>query len=195
MKQTTTVGQQVYDLFQRFGNELYGEGCTQTSHAVQGGLLAQAQGLDDALVIAAFLHDIGHLYPLSLDKTHEKMGDYGIQAHDKWGEQFLRERGFSERVIVPVANHANSKRYLCTTRPQYLAELSPASVETMKYQGGLMDADEVKAFQQTPFYAESLTVRYLDDAAKQAHFTVTDAMLKGLCDLIDRHLAQPHTTT
>lgn len=190
MNAQLTAGQAVYELFQRFGNEAYGEGCTQTSHAVQGGLLALEKGLDDELVIAAFLHDIGHLYPLSLDDTHEKMGDYGIQAHDKWGEQFLREYGFSERVIVPVANHAATKRYLCTISPKYFAELSPASIETMKYQGGLMNETEVKAFEQTSFYEESITIRYLDDEAKLIDFTVTEATLKMLCGMVDKHIVQ-----
>lgn len=187
MENNQSVADKLYHLFNEYGNELYGEGCTQTSHAVQGGLLAQEKGLDDELVVAAFLHDIGHLYPLSLDESHEKMGSYGIQAHDKWGEQFLREHGFAERIIVPVSNHADTKRYLCTTRPKYFAELSPASVETMKYQGGLMNDAEVKQFEQTPFYEESITVRYLDDEGKIAHFDFSDTTLRGLCELAGKY--------
>lgn len=182
-----TISDTIYNLFHRFGDEIYGESCTQTSHAVQGGLLAQKKRLDDEIVVAAFLHDIGHLYPLSLDESHEKMGHYGVQEHDKWGALFLREYGFAERIIVPVEKHANSKRYLCTTRPDYLAELSSASVETMKYQGGLMSDDEIKRFEQIPFFDESLQVRFLDDEGKAANFTVTDCMLRSLCDLASKH--------
>lgn len=184
-----TVGAEVFSLFKQFGNEAYGEDCSQTSHAVQGALLAKHKGFDDELIIATFLHDIGHIYPLTLGDNHPRMGDLGMQAHDKWGEQFLRERGFSERVITPVANHAATKRYLCSTRVDYFAKLSATSVETLKYQGGLMNADEIEAFERTPYLAECITLRCIDDEAKAIDFEVNDNTLQAQCDLIDSYLS------
>ncbi|MEL6274979.1 MAG: hypothetical protein AAFU03_07745, partial [Bacteroidota bacterium] len=60
----TTV--EILSLFKTFGHIEYGERVTQSSHAVQAGLLAREKEYDNELIIAAFLHDIGHLYPLAV---------------------------------------------------------------------------------------------------------------------------------
>jgi hypothetical protein len=54
---------------------------------------------------------------------------------------------FPPQVIDCVRHHVPAKRYLCATDPGYFARLSPASVLTLKLQGGPMDAAEVEASQ------------------------------------------------
>lgn len=163
---------EILSLFQQFGHMEYGEGFSVNAHSVQAGLLAQTQGLDDELILAAFLHDIGHLYPLTFEKEMEKMGEFGMQAHDHWGKELLKQHGFSERFQAVVKNHVAAKRYLCAVDPAYHAQLSLASKETLQFQGGPMSEAETKQFEADPFFEESLIIRRIDDEAKESDFVV-----------------------
>ena len=55
----------IRELFANGGENLYfGEAVTQREHALQAAHLAERHGASDALVVAALLHDIGHLLHL-----------------------------------------------------------------------------------------------------------------------------------
>jgi len=55
---------EISQLFEIQGDsEYYGENVSQYEHAAQAAILAQRQGYDEEVQIAAFLHDIGHLFP------------------------------------------------------------------------------------------------------------------------------------
>lgn len=187
----SSIAKSIIYLFQAHGNMEYGEQVTQISHAMQAGMLAREQGLDDELVAAAFLHDIGHLVPLEQpDKSYERMGDFGMEAHDKWGEQYLRKHGFSDRLIATVRNHVDAKRYLCAVDETYYAALSDASKETLRYQGGTMEKGETKAFEQSPFFAESIQIRRIDELAKEIDFTIQPSDWDYFEGLVARQLPQ-----
>lgn len=187
MKEKT---QKILSIFHTYGDISYGERCTVNSHSIQSGLIAQAKGLDDELILAAFLHDIGHLYPLELtDQAHERMGKYGMEAHDKWGEDYLLTLGFSARLIATVKNHVAAKRYLCHVDPTYHEELSEASKQTLAYQGGPMNAAEAHRFQEDPFFDDSIAIRKIDDEAKAEDFEVTDAHWAYFGGLLENFLA------
>ncbi len=51
---------EIFNLYERYGNEAYGEEVTQTAHMVQSAQLAEEEGYDDEVILAAFFHDIGH---------------------------------------------------------------------------------------------------------------------------------------
>lgn len=166
--------QEILNLFHKHGHIEYGERCTQLSHAVQAGLIAKEKGYDDELVLAAFLHDIGHLYPLENEHAvFQTMGDWGVEAHDQWGEKFLKDRGFSERIYTTVKNHVASKRYLCFADPNYYQELSEASKETLRFQGGPMSEEEAKTFEGHPYFEDSILIRKVDEEAKTEDYKVT----------------------
>jgi len=61
-----------------------------------------------------------------------------------------------------------AKRYLLATDAAYFAKLSPASVITLKLQGGPMAAHEVAKFETERFYKEAVRVRQWDDQGKVA---------------------------
>lgn len=167
---------QILALFRQHGQLEYGEQVTQLSHAVQAGCFARDWGYDDELVLAAFLHDIGHLAPLAqAEQPYATMGHLGMEAHDHWGESYLNGHGFSPRLVATVRNHVAAKRYLCRLDPAYYEELSDASRQTLVYQGGPMTAPEAAAFEADPFFEDSIRIRRVDEAAKIADFTVTDA--------------------
>src|SRR5262249_38905932 len=131
----------------------FGEPVTQLEHALQCAELAKFAGGDRDVVIAALLHDIGHL----LDG--ERHDDIGVIAHDDAGAAWLAGRGFSGRVVQLVGGHVAAKRYLTATNPDYMACLSPASVHTLSLQGGPMTADEARAFERDPLFRDKLRLR------------------------------------
>ena len=65
-------------------------------------------------VLAAFLHDIGHLLG-ARDNLPEMITDdvnIGTSDHDVIGGDYLRRKGFPAIVCDIVAGHVQAKRYL-----------------------------------------------------------------------------------
>ena len=53
---------QVIMLFDKYGDSLYGgEAISQRDHAIQAAMLAENENATPALIVAALLHDVGHL--------------------------------------------------------------------------------------------------------------------------------------
>lgn len=155
----------IANLFAQSGQDAYfGEPVTQLEHALQCAQLAEQAGADDETVVAAFLHDIGHLLPP--DQANGYMDGYGTVDHEKLGADFLRERGFSEKVAQLIEHHVNAKRYLVFKNPTYFARLSEASLKTLEFQGGPMTADEAAAFEANPYFKGILQMRTWDEQAK-----------------------------
>jgi putative nucleotidyltransferase with HDIG domain len=131
---------------------------------VQTSQLALAQGYDDEVVLAAFLHDIGHI----AEKISEvnSMGEFGIIDHENLGADFLSERGFSGRLIRLVASHVVAKRYLTLREPGYYDKLSEASKNTLAYQGGPLTDAEADNMERDPLFREIIQMRRWDEEAK-----------------------------
>ena len=173
-KETISRAKQISDeiigLFDKYGNEDYdAEPISQTSHMIQCAMLAMSDG-EIELTIGAFLHDIGHL--LKHEQQTESMGDFGVVNHEGIGAAFLRERGFSKKICAVVADHVAAKRYLVATDENYASKLSPASRETLKWQGGPMDEKEVKAFKNHSYFEDIIKVRLWDEKAKDMNVTL-----------------------
>ncbi len=158
-----TVADHVVRLFAYGGaNAYFGEPVTQAAHALQCAQLAVRDGADAALVVAALLHDVGHL----LHGLPEDIADYGTDArHEHAGHEWLA-RYFGEAVIEPVRLHVDAKRYLCAVEPSYLETLSPASLQSLALQGGPFTAAEADAFARLPYAAAAVRLRRWDDEAK-----------------------------
>ena len=135
-----------------------------TEHGLQAAYFAQAEGAPEALVVAALLHDIGHL----LESVPDAIEDWTADAHhEETGARWL-SRHFAAAVSEPVRLHVPAKRYLCATDARYLARLSPASVHTLQLQGGPMSAHEVTRFEAERFCRDAVRVRRWDDQGKVA---------------------------
>ena len=158
-----TIVDVLADIFERRGAESYlGEPVTMAQHMLQGAWLAEQEGADDALVVAALLHDIGHYTSefgaYSPDDTEDK-------HHEDAGAEVLAPF-FPPVVTECVRLHVAAKRYLCAIDPAYLSKLSAASRHTLSLQGGPMNAPEVKAFEANPFFREAVRVRIWDEGGK-----------------------------
>ncbi|MEO8489600.1 phosphonate degradation HD-domain oxygenase [Pseudomonas sp.] len=175
----------VFGLYEQHGTADYiGEPVSQIEHMSQAAQLAMAEGFDDEVVLAAFFHDIGHI----CGQGGANMGGYGVVSHERLGADYLRRAGFSERMAKLVEYHVQAKRYLTFSQPDYYARLSEASRRTLGYQGGVMSAEEARAFEQDPLCQVSLRLRHWDEQAKQMHVPVLDLeVLKAKA----RHLLAP----
>lgn len=167
------VGQETY----------YGEDVTQLEHALQCAKLATDAKSDAETVIAALLHDIGHI---CAPDAQQMTDDIGVVDHEGIGADFLRARGFSEKVAQLVEAHVAAKRYLTATNPTYAARLSSASQETLKHQGGPMTVEEATAFEQDPLFKEKLRMRQWDEQGKVPGWDVPP--LESYRALVVRHL-------
>ena len=159
----------------------YGEPVTQLEHALQTAHLARNAGADDETVLAALLHDIGHV--LDRGRLHE---DLGVIDHDEQGAAWLRERRFSERLVQLVGAHVEAKRYLVASNTTYAARLSESSTRTLALQGGPMSPAEVASFESDPMMREKLRMRSWDEQAKEPGAIVPE--LEDYRALIERHL-------
>jgi len=150
------------------GDARYDEDVTQAEHACQCAALAVAEGLPDALVAAALLHDVGHLLAAA---DASRVRDL---RHEEIGARWLA-RAFGPDVTEPVRLHVAAKRWLCGTDTSYSASLSPASVRSLVLQGGPMDADEARGFATHAHAEAAVRLRRLDEEAKVAGLDVPRA--------------------
>jgi 2-amino-1-hydroxyethylphosphonate dioxygenase (glycine-forming) len=176
---------EIKQLFENQGdNEYYGENVSQYEHAAQAAILAKRQGYDEEVQIAAFLHDIGHLFPAQTEE--QLMEVYGRKDHESVAADWLRERGFCEKIATLVENHVNAKRYLTYIDEDYYEALSEASKQTLMFQGGRMTANEAKAFEQNPYFETIIRMRRWDEAAKVEDMTLPT--LDHFMNIIDIYL-------
>lgn len=167
------VTAQVFELYAKFGaNDYIGEPVSQLEHMSQATQLAMQEGFDDEVVLAAFLHDVGHL--CTSRNSENDMNGFGIKSHEKIGADYLRGLGFPERIAALVESHVEAKRYLCFVQPEYMAKLSEASQETLKLQGGVMTAAEAEHFERNPLHKLMVKMRLWDDLAKETHQGLVD---------------------
>ena len=178
---------QVIALFAGAGDGNYfGERVTQLEHALQCAHLAAQSGASGETVLAALLHDAGHLLDSDASERHPVLG---VLRHEKLGADWLRSLGFSERVLELVGSHVDAKRYLTYANPAYRERLSEASQETLRLQGGPMTGGEAEAFRADPLFEDKLRIRSWDDQAKAPGLEVPG--LESYRPLIEAHLARP----
>ena len=161
------------------------EAVSQLDHALQCAQLAETAGETDSTVVAALLHDLGHI----VGANQPADGPAGAEAeampekddlHQYVALPFLRSL-FADAVLEPIKLHVDAKRYLCAVDAAYWADLSPASKHSLVLQGGAFDAAQVQAFEALPYSQEAVRLRRYDDLAKVpgaatgglAHFSQT----------------------
>jgi phosphonate degradation associated HDIG domain protein len=164
---------EIMDLIAKRGAAAYhGEAVSQEEHALQAAELAEREGSQNSLVVAALLHDIGHL----LDGQNEDLAELGVDGRHEEAACAWLERHFPPEVTEPIRLHVAAKRYLCAVESKYQAGLSPASRMSLELQGGPMTSEEVADFEGNEFFQEAVRLRYWDDAAKILGLAVPGAV-------------------
>ena len=177
-------------LFASKGDRMYaGEPVTQLQHALQSARLAEQDGASDELVVASFLHDLGHL----INDQGETPTLRGVDdRHEYVALPFLRDL-FGPAVLQPIRLHVDAKRYLCArgdgaiTGAEYWAALSIDSKRSLELQGGIFSKGQATAFRAEPFAQDGVRLRQWDDRAKLreartpplAHFLALAARVAG----------------
>src|SRR5215467_412636 len=162
--------EQIFALFNSRGDtEYFGESVSQKEHALQVAHFGAQAGAAEALIVAALLHDIGHLLACT-----EDMAENGMNGrHEEAGYVWLREH-FGPGVAEPVRMHVDAKRYLCHVDSTYLSGISPASVLSLQLQGGVFDENEAHRFHDQPYAADAVRLRLWDDKGKVPNLEVPD---------------------
>jgi phosphonate degradation associated HDIG domain protein len=158
-----TLADQVLAIFEGRGAEAYfGERISMTEHALQSAFFAREERAPPSLIVAALLHDIGHLIENVPDSLEEWTSD---PRHEESGARWLARR-FGTEVSEPVRLHVAAKRYLCAMDSNYVGMLSQASIVTLQLQGGPMTRSESLQFETRAFHAEAVRLRRWDDQGK-----------------------------
>ncbi|MBX3435337.1 MAG: metal-dependent phosphohydrolase [Pirellulales bacterium] len=157
------IHQAIRELFAQRGDSQYGgEAVSQLEHGLQAAWLAEQSGATPHQIVAALLHDVGHLlHDLPADAP-----DHGIDdVHEQVGYEWLGAR-FGPEVSEPVRLHVAAKRYLCAVDPEYRATLSAPSLHSLALQGGPFTPAEAAEFERHPHFRASVELRRWDDEAK-----------------------------
>ncbi len=165
MKTAEQIVDYIIELYSRYGQEDYiGEPVSQIEHMCQCALLAEEEGANDEIILAAFFHDIGHFCEHVMEVNN--MDGYGVVDHEKLGADFLRRNNFSENIASLVQNHVQAKRYLTFADQSYYDNLSEASKQTLSYQGGIMTEKQASDFEKDPLFEWHIKLRKWDERAK-----------------------------
>lgn len=144
-------------LFAEAGRRAYGESVTQLAHALQCAALARHDRADDEVVVAALLHDVGHLV---------EGGDDRPEHHHGSGGAALVRSFVPPRIAWLIEHHVIAKRYLCTVDARYIDRLSPVSRRSYAMQGARLRPEEQLGLETHPWFGDALRLRRWDDAAK-----------------------------
>jgi phosphonate degradation associated HDIG domain protein len=163
------VVEEIVRLLEERGNSAYGrEAVSQREHALQAAYLAREAGAAPSLVVAALLHDVGHLlHDLSDDAPERGVDD----RHEELAARWLDAR-FGPDVVEPARLHVEAKRFLCADEPGYHDALSEPSRVSLRLQGGPMSPEEAERFRASPHAAAAVILRRCDDCAKVPGLTV-----------------------
>ena len=165
--------------------EYHGEKVSQLEHALQAADLVHRESGSDEEILAALLHDVGHVWPA--EDGGRELTSVGVIHHATVGAGVLRKLGFSDAVADIVEGHVNAKRYLVGHDSEYAGKLSEASVESLRRQGGPMGAEEARDFSRAPLFGEKIRLRKRDDRAKIPGATVPQ--LDSYRDMMIAHLS------
>ena len=133
------------------------------SHALQCGENLRADYPDDPeLAVAGLLHDISDI-----------VDPHDHRDHDVRGAEIVAPV-FGERVGHLVASHVVAKRFLVATDPEYRAQLSDRSIETLAAQGDALDELAIARLSHDPDIDAILALRRADEAAKDPAARVSD---------------------
>ena len=148
----------IFELYTNHGHEDYiGEPVSQIEHMCQSAQLAEREGFDSEVILAAFFHDIGHL--LNHLENTESLGGFGVKRHEQIGADFLRSLGFPEKIPQHGRKiMSRQKKDILTFRfPEYL-EKTFRSQQKKRWNSkvGRWTYDEALAFENDHLFDISL---------------------------------------
>lgn len=139
---TESIVNELFALYEKYGKKnSNGHSISQLEQVAQAAALAEEEGYEDEVILAAFFHNIGSMCT--------NMDGENIDE-DKLGAEYLREHGFSERLVTLVASDMIAKRYLSYKYPEYYGQLSDADKVKLEQHGGPMSKEQAANFEIDP---------------------------------------------
>ena len=181
-EQVHAIVDKIFALYEEYGDEAYNENATMLAHMMKCARLAEENGYDDEMIVAAFLHDIGHFIEIKAKRIYKDVD------HDRLGALYLQEHGFPCRIASLVSGHIAVKRYLTFTNPAYYNDLPDAGKVSLKHYGGPMNWDEAIVFCKEPLLSRYIQLSEWDDSAKNAKIQVGDEDLWRMKEITTRYL-------
>ena len=163
------VIEKIIDKFQNNKSLYIGEKVTIAEHMIQSAMMAEKTKSKDTLICSCLLHDYGHFI---LEDPDELVREKKDGKHEDVGYEYLKKY-FKEEIVEPIKNHVLAKRYLARDQ-KYFNLLSPASITSLKLQGGLMSDDEAQTFEKNKYFKDSIKLRRFDEAAKNEGVKIKD---------------------
>ena len=146
-------------------NQYGGEAVSQLEHALQCAYLAERAEESEETIVAALLHDLGHLLHAENHGNVIKKDSNTDDLHQYIALPFIRNL-FSDAVLEPIKLHVDAKRYLCAVDNTSGATLSDASKKSLEVQGGVYSDAEAIAFETSAYGQQAVRLRRYDDLAK-----------------------------
>ncbi|OUX00699.1 MAG: hypothetical protein CBD91_06150 [Phycisphaeraceae bacterium TMED231] len=171
----------LFAYFRERGSSNYDESVTQLEHGLQCAALAAAEDGRPHMIVAALLHDVGHLFV----GEHDGETDFLEADHDhETVAAAALDHLFPPEVLDPIRLHVPAKRYLCTVDPSYHDGLSRASKRSLELQGGTLSDEERAEMEREPAIEDALRLRRWDDRAKMSDLDVPE--LEAYADLVSK---------
>jgi len=144
-----------------------GEELTISEHMIQTAMLAEKNKCSSDLICSSLLHDYGHFV---IEDPNQLITNQIDGNHETIGANYLKTF-FSNEIIEPILLHVDAKKYLARDE-KYFNNLSEASKISLKLQGGIMNNEEVKKFEQKRNYKNAIKLRRFDEDAKKQNIKI-----------------------
>ena len=160
-----TIVDDIMSLFARRGAVAYhGEAVSQTEHALQAAeLRLSKREHPTTLIVAALLHDVGHL----LDGQDEDLAARGLDGrHEEAGCAWLAEHFGPEQSLSLFGCTSPPSVISVPSTPAILRAFSLPHAAALSLQGGPMTTEEIADFESNPSTQDAVRLRHWDDTAK-----------------------------
>jgi predicted HD phosphohydrolase len=161
-----TIVNELFALYEKYGKKNSGDqSISQFEQVSQAAALAEEEGFEDEVILAAFFHNIGSV--CKVNEEGKSTNEPGNIDQEKLGADYLRQYGFSERLATLVESDVMAKRYISYKYPEYYDQLSDSDKAMLEMQGGRMNNKEAVNFEQDPDAELFVRLHYLNDKAKR----------------------------
>jgi 2-amino-1-hydroxyethylphosphonate dioxygenase (glycine-forming) len=177
------IANEIIDLYQNYGvGAQEGSSVSQFEYLMQLAQTAEIMGYEEDIVLAALLQDIGQA------TTSANGSEVSEEEFAEAGADYLKEKGFSKKIVRLVESTVESRRYLAFKDESYYNSLSESNKALLEKQGGKMYAEEAEAFEKYPLFETIISVRKLDQEVKNHELLPPD--VEHYRNTIIRHLVK-----
>ena len=146
---------EITQLYEIYGKTLKNEKRTYIEHAIISAAVAESSHLAETFVIAALLHDIGHLILIGQGEADDNVTAQSI------GARWLHDRGWPDLLTDTIENYLQAARYIVFFDEHFLSLKAIPMTES-----------EARQFEQDPNFNHYVDLVLTDYLASRSNFTV-----------------------